>query len=190
MRQLNEAIYARVGESLINTEIGSDLGDDLPYIPDTLFIDDNKEENVTQIEPEETIEDVNEYATPEAYDEYLTAEVLLPKGGEKKKAIFKKRKRRPDGIPMGIQNNNPLLDSKEYEVEFPDGATDKFTANLITENMMSQVDAEEHSYSILSAIVDHCSYGNALSKDDAYISTTTGKPELKQTTRGWYLQVE
>ena len=56
--------------------------------------------------------------------------------------------------------------------------------------MMSQVDAEGHSYSILSAIIDHCSDGNALSKDDAYISTKTGKPKLRQTNRGWDLQVE
>ena len=67
---------------------------------------------MNQIEPEATIQDVNEYATPEAYDEYLTSEVLLPKGCENKKSIVKKRKRGPDGPPMGVQNNNPLLDSK------------------------------------------------------------------------------
>ena len=72
---------------------------------------------------------------------------------------------------MGVCNNNPLLDSSEYEVEFPDGETDTFTENLIAKNMMSQVDAEEYSYSILSEIIDHCSDGNDLSKDDAYIST-------------------
>ena len=43
---------------------------------------------------------------------------------------------------MGVCNNNTLLDSSEYEVEFPDGETDTFTENLISENMMSQVDAE------------------------------------------------
>ena len=91
---------------------------------------------------------------------------------------------------MGVRNNNPLLDSREYEVKCPDGATDTFTANLIAKNMMSQVDAEGNSYSILSAIIDHRSDGNTLSKDDAYISTKTGKPKLRQTTPGWHLQVE
>ena len=56
--------------------------------------------------------------------------------------------------------------------------------------MMSQVDAEGHSYSILSAIIDRHSDGNAVLKDNAYISTKTGKPKIRQTTRGWDLQVE
>ena len=81
---------------------------------------------------------------------------------------------------MGVRNNNPLLDSREYEVKCPDGATDTFTANLIAKNMMSQVDAEGYSYSIIYEIVDHRSYGNALSKDNAYISTKTRKPKLRQ----------
>ena len=69
MRQLDEAIAAKLGDSLLNTEIDSDLGDDLPEIPDTLFIDENEEENVNPIEPEATLEDTNEDATHEAYDE-------------------------------------------------------------------------------------------------------------------------
>ena len=88
MRQLEEEISVKVGDSLLDTEIDSDLIDDLPEIPDTFFTDANEEENVTPIEPEAKFEDVNEDATPEAYDEYLTEEVLLPKGGENKKAIF------------------------------------------------------------------------------------------------------
>ena len=91
---------------------------------------------------------------------------------------------------MGVRKKNPLLDSREYEVEFPDGATDTFTANLIAKNMMSQLDAEGYSYSILSAIIDHHSDGNALLKDDAYISTNTVKPKLRQTSQGWDLQVQ
>ena len=83
---------------------------------------------------------------------------------------------------MGVRNNNPLLDSREYQVEFPDGATDTFTANLIAENMMSQVDAAGHSYSILSAIVDQHSDGNVISKYNSYISTKTGKAKLRQIT--------
>ena len=56
--------------------------------------------------------------------------------------------------------------------------------------MMSQVDDEGYSYSILSAIIEHRSDGNVISKDDTYISTNTGKPNLRQTTRDWDLQVE
>ena len=43
MRQLDKAISAKVGDSLLDTDIKYDLVDDLPDIPDTLFTDDNKE---------------------------------------------------------------------------------------------------------------------------------------------------
>ena len=58
-----------------------------------------------------------------------------------------------------IRNANPLLDSREYEVEFPDGSIEAFTANLIAENLLSQVDAEGRSYSVLREIVDHRTNG-------------------------------
>jgi hypothetical protein len=68
----------------------------------------------------------------------------------------------------------PILDSREYEVEFPDGATDVFTANIIAENLYSQVDSEGNSYSILEEIIDHKSDSTAVSKDDGYETTKQG----------------
>ena len=49
MRQLDKSIAAKVGDSLLDTEIDSDLIDDPPEIPDSLFTDNNEEENVTPI---------------------------------------------------------------------------------------------------------------------------------------------
>jgi hypothetical protein len=69
-------------------------------------------------------------------------------------------------------NGSTLLGSKNclklrlHEVEFPDGMTDTFTANLIAENLYLQVDEEGNSYSIFSEIVDHKSDGTVVSKDD------------------------
>ena len=50
---------------------------------------------------------------------------------------------------------NPLLDTREYEVEFPDGSIDILSTNTIAENLYSQVDQEGNSYAVLSGIVDH-----------------------------------
>ena len=33
-----------------------------------------------------------------------------------------------------------------YEVEYPDGITKKLTANIIAENIISQVESEGHHY--------------------------------------------
>jgi hypothetical protein len=72
----------------------------------------------------------------------------------------KQRKRDADGNPVGRRHDNPLLvvDTREYEVEFLDGATDTFMANdIIAEQstMYSQVDKDGNSYSLISEIVDH-----------------------------------
>jgi hypothetical protein len=51
---------------------------------------------------------------------------------------------------------------------------DTFTANIIAENLYSQVDSEGNSFSILVEIVDHKSDGMAVSKDDGYKVTKEG----------------
>jgi hypothetical protein len=37
---------------------------------------------------------------------------------------------------------NPILDTRVYDVEFPDGRVDKYAANVIAESMFAQVDDE------------------------------------------------
>jgi hypothetical protein len=78
--------------------------------------------------------------TPEELDEYLTKEVLLPRGGELVTARVLKRTRDGDGIPTGSRHQNPILDTREYEVEFPDSSIETYTANVIAENLAAQSD--------------------------------------------------
>ena len=66
----------------------------------------------------------------------------LPHGGERWRATLKGRKRDADGRPIRKQHPKPLLDTRLYEVEFPDGSTKAITANLIAETPWSQVDNE------------------------------------------------
>ena len=127
--------------------------------------------------------------TPKAYDEYLTAEVLLPNMGEMTKAKVMGRKRDPDEKPVGLHNANPLLDTRQYEVEFADGATDVFTANLIADNLYSQVDEEGNSYSIMSEITDHKSDGSAVHRDDGMEVMIDGLTRPRRMTKGWKLLV-
>jgi hypothetical protein len=62
--------------------------------------------------------------TPETFDKYLAAEVLLPHGGELVRAKVTGRKRAADGTPVGVVHSNPILDTRENKVSFPDGLTD------------------------------------------------------------------
>jgi len=53
----------------------------------------------------------------------------------------KHRARTADGQVMGKSNDNPLLDTRKYIVEFSDGYESPCMANLIAENMYTQCDA-------------------------------------------------
>ena len=77
--------------------------------------------------------------TPDIMDDtYLHMELALPRGGgEVEFARVKKRLRDKDGLPIGTANDNPILDSRMYEVEFPDGHTTSLAANVIAENLYS-----------------------------------------------------
>jgi hypothetical protein len=75
-------------------------------------------------------------------------------------------------------------------VEFSDGSRDVYTANLIAENMYSQVDDEGRHFALLSDIIDHKSDGKAVASDDGFFLDRHGKQQRRITTKGWKLLVE
>ena len=69
----------------------------------------------------------NDMLHVESNDKYLNAQVILPHNGNHVEGIIKSRKRTSDGkFLVGKGNVNPLLDSRIYNVEFPDGAVEEF----------------------------------------------------------------
>ena len=80
--------------------------------------------------------------TPDVYDDtYLNMELALPReGAEVQFGRVVKRLRDKDGLPIGTANDNPILDSRMYEVEFQDGHRASMAANAIAENLFSQID--------------------------------------------------
>ena len=53
-----------------------------------------------------------------------------------------RRARDSAGELIGKTNPNPLLDTSEYEVQFEDGAVERYHANIIAEHIYSRVDSE------------------------------------------------
>jgi len=49
-----------------------------------------------------------------------------------------KRKRDEHGVTIGVAHEKIMLDTREYVVEFPDGVEIEFSANTITEAMITQ----------------------------------------------------
>ena len=80
------------------------------------------------------------------YDQYVNAEVLLPKGDRMMTGKVKRRKLDEMGNPMGHRHSNPILDTRTYLVEFPDGAEMEYTANTIAENMYAQCDIDGNQW--------------------------------------------
>ena len=71
-------------------------------------------------------------------------EVGLPRGldGSLKYAKVKRRVVDIDGVPVGVPHNDPLFDTRQYEVEYHDGTTEVVSTNTIVENILSQVDRD------------------------------------------------
>jgi hypothetical protein len=47
------------------------------------------------------------------------------------------------------------MNSIVYEVEFPDGELKEYAANILAENMLSQVDHEGHNIMLMRDIMDY-----------------------------------
>jgi hypothetical protein len=92
---------------------------------------------------------------PETLDKYLTAEVLLPTGGELLRGVVKARKHDADGNPVGTRHSSPILDTREYEVELPDSSINMYAANIFDENMYAQIDHEGREFLLMEEITDH-----------------------------------
>ena len=95
-----------------------------------------------------------------------------------------------NGEIIGTYNENPFLNTIVYDVEFPDGEIKEYGANVIAENMYSQVDPDGHRYQLLEGIINHRRNGNAIDKADLYVTTKSGNRQMRQTTAGWDLLVQ
>ena len=114
--------------------------------------------------------------TPEVLeDTYLNMEVALPRDGKGPEfAKVTKWLRDANGLPIGTANDNSILDSRVYKVEYLDGHKASLAANTITENIFAQVDDEGHHFVLLDAIADHRVDGHELKHKNAFITSYNG----------------
>jgi hypothetical protein len=74
---------------------------------------------------------------PDSFDTYLNMGLSLDRrpGVEPESARVTKRLRDKDGNPVGTANDNPILDTRLYEVKYLDGHKAALSANAITESL-------------------------------------------------------
>lgn len=95
------------------------------------------------------------------------------------------------GNPVGTPHSNPILDSRIYELEYPDGRVEEYAMNTIIENMMEQLDDDGWDASMLKVIVSTRSDPAVAipDGDDAFVQVNgIRKPII--TTKGWDVQVK
>ena len=153
---------------------------EMPHGDDNQFNDAVKHE----------IKEVNDAIAEESKDRYIGLKVNLPYGNNERQATVKKRKRTIDGKELvGTMNSNPLLDTRLYEVEFPDGGIGEYTANIIAESIYSNVDEEGAPYMLVDGIIGHRSNNDAISPEEGYVNVNNSRKRVI-TTKGWDILIE
>ena len=112
--------------------------------------------------------------TPELNNNYVNSSVMLSKGNDYSIGKAIKRKRNSDGNAIGRINNNLILDTREYPVDFDDGKISELKANVIAESMYATCDDSGNEYLLMYLIVEYW-------KNDTDIKV----PDHNLVHRGW-----
>ena len=121
----------------------------------------------------------------------MNAEILVQAEEGKVSGKVIKRVFSPDGKVAGKYDNNPYLNSIMYEVELADGRIKEYGVNIIAEKMLTQVDSDGFSLSLMEGIIDYKHDDSvAIPKTDKYITTARGQRRLRKTMAGWKLLVK
>ena len=148
------------------------------------------------VPPDEDCGDMAEpHVVPEvddnAYGEFLGMELKLSSAdGDQRLGRVAKRARGPEGNPIGQPHEHHLFDTREYEVEFEDGHTERYRANIIAENMFAQVNEHGFHELLFDEIIDHRTDETAIPKSEGFVTSHNGNQVPKRTTRGWEVLVQ
>ena len=159
---------------------------DHPFGEDPDFV-----QEFNEVVSNDEVKEADDAFTPDVYDTYLNMELAIPQGDslEPRLARVTKRLKDANGLPIGLANENPILDTRMYEIEYLDGERTSLAANNIAENLFAQIDDEGNRQVLMDEIIGHRSNEHAVKQQDAFITTNTGTKRCKETTKGWELLV-
>ena len=176
-KEFDASIKKRLGEPFTESK-AIDLG---LTTPEYELYEDDLQKPIPTPDADEPTEPYN--------DLYIGAEVDLPFQGTMMAGKVKARAKDKEGELFGSAHNNPTLDTRVYQVEFPDGSHAEYAANVIAENMYAQCDPDGNQQMLLKSIVDHVRDETAVGPNDQDV-VVNGRRHMKKTTRGWKLCVE
>ena len=137
-------------------------------------------------------EDDNKTDDEEKEDTYVNMELGLPRKNDNRlmHALVKRRKLDGEVKAVGNINNNSLLGTRAYKIEFDEVMTEFLTAKIISNNLLVQVDEEVHRQMLLDDIIDHGQDANAIGNEHAFAKTPNGMKRIKMTTADLQLCIQ
>ena len=90
-----------------------------------------------------------------SYDRLINAEVQQKFGEDIQTGKVPRGALRPDGQVADTYDENPILNSIVYGVQFPDGQFQDHATNIIVEDMLKQVDLEGLLLNKMEGIVNY-----------------------------------
>jgi hypothetical protein len=177
------AIAGRFKEGRLVTAGGKP---DLAAWSEPLETDPDFAEEFAQTFDNPSVPEADDEFDPDSCDSYLNMELALERNDTTPEfAKVTKRMKDAAGNPIGAALDNPILDTRLYEVEHLDGHKAAMSANIIAENMLAQVDHDGHRQMLFEAIIDHRNDGTALQEEKASIKNSSGVARNVETTKSW-----
>ena len=106
-------------------------------------------------------------------------------------ATVKKRKLDCKGEPIGTYNPSPILNSRIYELDFPEGRVEKYSVNVILENMTDQADSNDRDTSLYDEVISaRKDEGVVVEKGEKAFTVIDGLKKPIITTKGWDIQIK
>ena len=124
------------------------------------------------------------------FERPLTDALIHAERKEFRHARVKKRHRDEEGQITGTYSDNPIVNTLLYDVEFDNGSTREYAANVIAANLYEQVDCDGYNHSMFRGIEDFRKNLDAVPKSNTFIKTKSGKRRMRQTTAGWDFLVQ
>ena len=155
-----------------------------------LLIDDDGITDNSCADERHAMPDQDDEPTPEHMDEFITINVLLPRGEGYQRATISRRKHNSSGKTIGSRNANPFLDTRVYEAEFPDVEGVAISANTMATSLFDNYLYDGHDLMLFRSLLDHKSDMMEFQRDDAFVKCNGSNSKRKNTTRVWQLIVE
>ncbi len=116
-------------------------------------------------------------------DVLINCEILLPHGESQQLAKVVRRSLDSQGRSIGKYDDNPIMNTAVYDIEFPDGTTKEYGANVIAENILAQCDMDGQHSQFLDCILDHKTDGTQVKRENRHVITKRGNRQLRRRRR-------